>query len=287
MRRLVPLPRSSRARPRRSGRRAGAADRAGHQGRPPRRRRPHRQRGDREAAAELQRRRSAGRSRSSVAGRPLPAHDAQAKLKFDAPLTAAPRPPRSRAGRAARPQLGPQGRAEADRPDRVGRLPRAAQRDRPHHAAPHDPQALAKRPQPRRQGAARHRRGGARQPRPASSRVIHAEAQGPQGEGHHRQARAQLPDGHHHRPRALQAPPVQALKFVKSYGVAVGQPAYPTPTGLFSITTSRSTRPGRRRTRRGPASWPAPRRPAAAPRTRCGALDGDHQRRRHPRHGQE
>jgi hypothetical protein len=26
------------------------------------------------------------------------------------------------------------------------------------------------------------------------------------------------------------------LKFSKSYGVAVGQPAYPTPTGLFSIT---------------------------------------------------
>ena len=26
------------------------------------------------------------------------------------------------------------------------------------------------------------------------------------------------------------------LRFVKSYGVAVGQPAYPTPTGLFSIT---------------------------------------------------
>jgi lipoprotein-anchoring transpeptidase ErfK/SrfK len=26
------------------------------------------------------------------------------------------------------------------------------------------------------------------------------------------------------------------LKFVKSYGVAVGQPAYPTPTGLYSIT---------------------------------------------------
>ena len=26
------------------------------------------------------------------------------------------------------------------------------------------------------------------------------------------------------------------LKFVKSYGVAVGQPAYPTPTGLFSIS---------------------------------------------------
>ena len=27
------------------------------------------------------------------------------------------------------------------------------------------------------------------------------------------------------------------LKFVKSYGVAVGQPAYPTPSGLFSVTS--------------------------------------------------
>ena len=27
------------------------------------------------------------------------------------------------------------------------------------------------------------------------------------------------------------------LKFVKGYGVAVGQPAYPTPTGLFAIQT--------------------------------------------------
>ena len=75
------------------------------------------------------------------------------------------------------------------------------------------------------------------------------------------------------------------LKFVKSYGVAVGQSAYPTPRGLFSIANKAVDPPwtapeqpvGRRlpqRDRRGRLR----REPAE------GALDGHRQRRRHPRH---
>ena len=77
----------------------------------------------------------------------------------------------------------------------------------------------------------------------------------------------------------------KGLKFRKSYGVAVGQPAYPTPAGRFAIqdkqvdpvwSVPNSPWAGelqgthrRRRQRRQPAQ---------------GALDGHRQRRRHPRH---
>ena len=76
------------------------------------------------------------------------------------------------------------------------------------------------------------------------------------------------------------------LKFVKSYGVAIGQPAYPTPSGLFSIANKAVNPP-----------WTAPNSPwAGAYRNETvagrlgrepaqGALDGHRQRRRHPRHG--
>jgi hypothetical protein len=76
------------------------------------------------------------------------------------------------------------------------------------------------------------------------------------------------------------------LRFVKSYGVAVGQPAYPTPTGLFSISNKQVN-----------PAWTAPNSPWAGElagsttpgRQRLqpaeGAVDGHHRRRRHPRHG--
>ena len=73
-------------------------------------------------------------------------------------------------------------------------------------------------------------------PDPASSRIVRPARNDPQGEGHRRQAGPRLRtvitiDRNNFKLRLF-----KRLKFSKSYGVAVGQPAYPTPTGQFSIT---------------------------------------------------
>ena len=77
----------------------------------------------------------------------------------------------------------------------------------------------------------------------------------------------------------------KGLKLSKTYGVAVGMPAYPTPTGRFTIA-NKAVNP----------AWTAPNSPwagAYANETVAGrlgrepaegALDGDRQRRGHPRH---
>ena len=74
------------------------------------------------------------------------------------------------------------------------------------------------------------------------------------------------------------------LKFSKSYGVAVGQPAYPTPTGRFQISNKQVN-----------PAWTAPNSPWAGElaghddagrlgvEPAAGPLDGDRRRRRHPR----
>jgi hypothetical protein len=68
------------------------------------------------------------------------------------------------------------------------------------------------------------------------------------------------------------------LRFVKGYGVAVGQPAYPTPAGLFAIQ-SKQVNP----------TWTAPNSPwageMAGQQPAAGALDGRLRRGRDPRHG--
>ena len=76
------------------------------------------------------------------------------------------------------------------------------------------------------------------------------------------------------------------LKWSKTYRVAVGQAAYPTPTGRFTIS-NKAVNP----------TWSVPDSPWAgalrnetvaggsAAESAQGPLDGDRQRRRHPRHG--
>ena len=112
--------------------------------------------------------------------------------------------------------------------------------------------------QPRRQGAAR-RRSTRRSPTRPASRARHpAGAQGRQGEGHRpttsRAATGTVItiDRAHFKLRLF-----KRLKFVKSYGVAVGQPAYPTPTGLL-LDPEQAGQPGLdgAELARGPASSP-------------------------------
>ena len=73
-------------------------------------------------------------------------------------------------------------------------------------------------------------------PDPASSRVIRRRAGSSRRRSPPRNLARRYPavvtiDRAHFKLRLF-----KRLKFVKSYGVAVGQPAYPTPTGLFSIS---------------------------------------------------
>ena len=105
-------------------------------------------------------------------------------------------------------------------------------------------------------------------------------------EGHDRRPGEGLRDDHHDRPRQLQAAPVQAPEAVQDLrrgGRHAGVPDADRP--LHASPTRPSTRPGRRPNSPWAGAYAnetvaggSAREPAQ------GALDGDRQRRRHPRH---
>ena len=122
------------------------------------------------------------------------------------------------------------------RPRRAPGLPRAAQRDRPHHAAPHLRRKAARTGRSLSAHRAHAGRADARQPRPASSRIVRParkilKAKISARELKRRYRTVVTIDRSNFKLRLF-----KRLKFSKSYGVAVGQPAYPTPTGRFSIS---------------------------------------------------
>ena len=225
------------------------------QGRPPRRRQPHRE-GSRGSARSRATTLARPAALGYVPGRRFGLKMSQAKLVFDAPLTARARPPRAAQGRRSRSQLGAQGRAGADRADRRRRST-ARRATRPQDQAA----AMIKRPTGA--AAARGARGtveSALAKRIRGRARDQAEAQGGQGEGPHDGPRTHLPGCGHHRPLALPAAAVQAAEVRQGLRRRRRPARLPDPGGpLRDPRTSRSTRPGPPRTRRGRASTPAPR----------------------------
>ena len=212
--------------------------------------------------ATLRRRASARRRRAGVAGRRFTAHDRRRSAsRFDAPRTAQRAPPRANRPPAPTCRVGVERRRRpATRATRGGVV---AGRDEPRCLAPRDAtvritlrhmlaQRSQGRPRARRQArcAATSTRALDRSARAAPARPKRS---GRQARGQRARPRAPLRDGHHVDRARFRLRLFKRLRFVKRYGVAVGQPAYPTPTGLFRSPTRRSTRRGPRRTARGPA----------------------------------
>ena len=128
-------------------------------------------------------------------------------------------------------------------------------------------------------------RADARHAGPGSARCVRA-ARGPEAEGHAPRAGASVPDDHHDRPHELQAAPVQAAEALQELRRRRRPARLPDADGRYAIQNKQVN-----------PAWTAPNSPWAgryagttAPggtplNPLQGPLDGDRQRRRHPRHG--
>ena len=157
--------------------------------------------------------------------------DRQARLlRRRAAARRARRPARHRAGIAARVA----GRSSPASPARS--TSRRATRRSASRCATSSARKLADRPRAQRQGRCARDRAGARRPGPASSRSSARRARSVKPRVDRADLRARYGTVVTIDRATFKLRLFKRLKFSKSYGVAVGQPAYPTPTGLFSIT---------------------------------------------------